>query len=69
MITLFVLVLDSLCSLLLDAEDQPNHQQQQLAKYPSSPNQLISVFQFVALFRAKQFTAFIENLSHEGKRE
>lgn len=27
---------------------------------------MISVFQFVALFRAKQFPAFIENLSHEA---
>jgi len=51
--------LDSLFSLLVD---NPTGRKKQ-----SSNHQLpVTIFQFVSLFRGKQFSAFIENLSHEG---
>uniref|UniRef100_A0A914MKT6 FAM65 N-terminal domain-containing protein n=1 Tax=Meloidogyne incognita TaxID=6306 RepID=A0A914MKT6_MELIC len=52
-------VLDSLFSLLID---NPTGRKKQ-----SNNHQLpVTIFQFVSLFRGKQFSAFIENLSHEG---
>lgn len=54
-------VLDSLFSLLVDSPTSRKKQQN------NSNHQLpITIFQFVSLFRGKQFSAFVENLSHEA---